>query len=178
MGSRLTESEPSVTLDVTAPLPPGMVCAGGALVADCDGDLVSASAARTARKDALCNAFVPPFMDLDCSAFLFDSGACGGLPPGWSCPSQFYHGGPADGCDCNCGAWDPDCNDLALNAVGAHVFGCNPGLTCLNRPDLSLSGPAFYLPDCWHRQSNGVDCFDDTACQSGHCCGGTHACCP
>jgi hypothetical protein len=37
------------------------------------------------------------------------------VPPGvcgvgvWTCPRNFY--GTRDGCDCNCGGWDPDCDD-------------------------------------------------------------------
>jgi hypothetical protein len=30
-------------------------------------------------------------------------------PPGWTCPPDYY--GTADGCDCGCGALDPDCID-------------------------------------------------------------------
>ena len=33
-------------------------------------------------------------------------------PPEWTCNAAFYAGGPADGCDCGCGAPDPDCADL------------------------------------------------------------------
>ena len=39
----------------------------------------------------------------------FDLTACAGGPPGWTCPVWFY--GTADGCDCGCGALDPDCID-------------------------------------------------------------------
>ena len=30
-------------------------------------------------------------------------------PPTWTCLPGYYHAG--DGCDCNCGLWDPDCDD-------------------------------------------------------------------
>ena len=33
-------------------------------------------------------------------------------PPGWTCPVWFY--GTADGCDCGCGALDPDCIDVTV----------------------------------------------------------------
>ena len=49
---------------------------------------------------------------------------CGGaLPAGWRCPAVNYGGG--DGCDCNCGAWDTDCDDPA-----AEVYNCRPGEVC------------------------------------------------
>ncbi len=44
------------------------------------------------------------------------------VPSSWSCNSLFY--GSKDGCDCECGAWDPDCNennDLSLQKV----FNCD-----------------------------------------------------
>merc|ERR1719197_904119 len=28
--------------------------------------------------------------------------------PEWTCPDKLYSGG--DGCDCDCGVWDPDCD--------------------------------------------------------------------
>ena len=49
---------------------------------------------------------------------------CGGsLPAGWRCPAVNFGGG--DGCDCNCGAWDTDCDDPA-----ADVYNCRPGEIC------------------------------------------------
>lgn len=36
--------------------------------------------------------------------------------PGWSCPLEYY--AAQDGCDCNCGAWDPDCD------ADQHVTNC------------------------------------------------------
>ena len=49
---------------------------------------------------------------------------CGGsLPASWRCPAVNYGGG--DGCDCNCGAWDTDCDDPA-----ADIYNCRPGEIC------------------------------------------------
>jgi hypothetical protein len=47
------------------------------------------------------------------------------VPPaaGWECKAEYY--GVMDGCDCDCGAVDPDCSDPA-----ADVYGCIPGQTC------------------------------------------------
>lgn len=36
------------------------------------------------------------------------------LPPGWTCDPAFY--GALDGCDCGCGAVDPDCSDATVTA--------------------------------------------------------------
>jgi hypothetical protein len=41
--------------------------------------------------------------------------------PAWTCSELFY--GPKDGCDCNCGAWDPDCD--ATTGVAQKVFNCD-----------------------------------------------------
>lgn len=31
------------------------------------------------------------------------------VPNAWHCGPRYYNGGPQDGCDCDCGAVDPDC---------------------------------------------------------------------
>lgn len=40
-------------------------------------------------------------------AFATASGHC--VPDAWFCSPALYNAGPQDGCDCNCGAKDPDC---------------------------------------------------------------------
>lgn len=40
-------------------------------------------------------------------AFCNSLGAC--VPNAWVCGPMYYNGGADDGCDCNCGAPDPDC---------------------------------------------------------------------
>ena len=45
-----------------------------------------------------------------------DYGTC--IPDGWTCEPGYY--GATDGCDCDCGAVDPDCSDPE-----ATVFGCD-----------------------------------------------------
>ncbi len=45
-------------------------------------------------------------------------GTC--VPLAWTCGPMFYAGGRADGCDCDCGAPDPDCG---LPGV---AFYCHP----------------------------------------------------
>ncbi len=52
-----------------------------------------------------------------------DCGGTGTPPPSWTCDADFY--GALDGCDCNCGAVDPDC------ALGSQeVIGCEAGQVC------------------------------------------------
>ena len=40
-------------------------------------------------------------------------------PTEWTCSLAYY--GSSDGCDCACGAWDPDCD----GAYGAALYGCS-----------------------------------------------------
>eukprot|EP00933_Yihiella_yeosuensis_P020559 TRINITY_DN1645_c6_g1_i1.p1 TRINITY_DN1645_c6_g1~~TRINITY_DN1645_c6_g1_i1.p1 ORF type:complete len:1406 (-),score=333.85 TRINITY_DN1645_c6_g1_i1:66-3776(-) len=40
--------------------------------------------------------------------------------PGWTCAASRYNG--SDGCDCDCGVWDPDC-DANLAPIRAAAFG-------------------------------------------------------
>jgi V8-like Glu-specific endopeptidase len=59
------------------------------------------------------------------------------LPDAWRCNWAFYNAG--DDCDCDCGAWDPDCGRAGLRTVG-----CRDGGQCL--ADGTCSNPA---PDGW-----------------------------
>jgi hypothetical protein len=59
------------------------------------------------------------------------------LPETWACNWTFYNAG--DDCDCNCGAWDPDCARPNLRTVG-----CRAGGQCLG--DGTCSNPA---PEGW-----------------------------
>jgi len=43
------------------------------------------------------------------------------VPSAWTCSELFY--GSKDGCDCNCGAWDPDCD--TTTGVAQKVFNCD-----------------------------------------------------
>src|SRR4051812_44595134 len=55
----------------------------------------------------------PPCQD---HMFLSSAGTC--VPKTWFCSPALYGAGPEDGCDCNCGAPDPDC------FPGAQSFWC------------------------------------------------------
>lgn len=102
---------------------------------------------------------------LDCAAgeICDASGACapgptgmvGGVPVGWVCPQSYY--GTLDGCDCECGAYDPDCSDpsqTVLNcgsgrvcgadgrcATGSFDGGGDTALTCAASPARGPAGP-------------------------------------
>src|SRR5205809_6614203 len=107
-------SAPTVTFNATQ-TPAGEVCANNR-VADCNGlKTIDQATADSWDRDGSCdNGTFGAY--LVCSAFKFDDGACGGLPSTWTCPSGYYH--TLDGCDCNCGAWDPDCD-----TAGQHLLG-------------------------------------------------------
>jgi hypothetical protein len=53
------------------------------------------------------------------------------VPSTWTCNPLFY--GSKDGCDCECGAWDPDCDTVETNGVPSsdttaseqRVFNCD-----------------------------------------------------
>ena len=67
----------------------------------------------------------PARCDVDCEP-LWAGAACDlprAAPAEWTCDGAWYNSG--DGCDCGCGARDPDC-DL----VGQTVTGCGSGETC------------------------------------------------
>ena len=93
----------------------------------------------------------------------------GSVPPTWTCDPDYYD--TRDGCDCECGAYDPDCDafqaqvdeDDEDNAADLYLFGCDPGfgVTC------STSGTCEYdvrvaddwvCNTSWFGTSDGCDC--------------------
>ncbi len=92
------------------------------------------------------------------------NGACTAdtqVPDGWQCDPQYYDA--ADGCDCNCGAPDPDCS-----LAGQTLYGCagvtNP--TCDATGQCVEGDPVVCDPDC-----TMAICGDDG-------CGGSCGTCP
>lgn len=55
--------------------------------------------------------------------------AGGGVPPGWTCNPGYYDA--LDGCDCSCGAHDPDC-DVAGQTLYCGGAAAPPGTMCVN----------------------------------------------
>ena len=64
----------------------------------------------------MCEADEPEQCAADCNPYAE-------VPVDWLCPEEFY----VDrlGCDCDCGAWDPDCEDPAQL-----IFNCEEGQLC------------------------------------------------
>jgi len=53
-----------------------------------------------------------------------DPGVCAsGVPADWTCPTSYY--GTADGCDCGCGATDPDCPSGSSAVCEYCASGCS-----------------------------------------------------
>jgi hypothetical protein len=113
-------------------------------------------------------------------------------PPaaGWTC-DPLYHGG-ADGCDCECGAVDPDCTD-----PNADLYGCLEGQTCSAEAhcegvptawtcdqaawedgancDCDCGAPD---PDCANVDLPVLNCVGGEVCGEGKCLPDTWTCSP
>jgi len=83
---------------------------------DCDGVLLGGA-------DCVSEGFVGGI--LACTACSFDTSACSV----WSCDPMFFNND--DGCDCSCGAHDPDC-DLPGQSLFCNEVLTNDGTTCVN----------------------------------------------
>ncbi len=74
------------------------------------------------------------------------------IPDEWTCRSRYY--GTDDGCDCNCGAFDPDCAN-----PDAAVYNCSPESTCLPDGSCEIPVPTTWLCAPEHYAANdGCDC--------------------
>ena len=91
----------------------------------------------------------------------------GGVEPGdWVCDPAFYDAG--DGCDCNCGTFDPDCDDPSQR-----LFNCRPGQMCSDegvcvddRPGEPESEPEG-VPASWECDEEFYDAGDGCDCDCG-----------
>ncbi|MBM4356619.1 MAG: hypothetical protein FJ096_00760 [Deltaproteobacteria bacterium] len=104
-------------------------------------------------------------------------GACEGVPNDWTCPKEKYAGGKGTGCDCACGAPDPDCELTPAESVNGCMTGdvcssdrCVPGAwKCPpNFYDEDMAGPTDGVCDC----GCGVkdpDCKDGTLTSCDFC---------
>ena len=83
------------------------------------------------------------------------------VPSGWTCPALFYNN--TDGCDCNCGISDPDC-DRAPCGTYAPIFGCNQTLndsyiTCIHSKCRETVIPVSWNCDVnYYNADDGCDC--------------------
>jgi uncharacterized protein (TIGR03382 family) len=113
-------------------------------------------------------------------------GDCQGLfavPEAWSCNPGFY--GQGDGCDCDCGARDPDCD-----AANQEVYNCAPGSACERDGSCAVPIPAGWAcdpsrfgdgqrcdcacgapdPDCSNPRNQTSGCAPGGACQADGTC--------
>ena len=99
----------------------------------------------------------------DATGVCVEDSSAGGPPSAWTCLSTWYDAG--DGCDCNCGAYDPDCDDPA-----ATVYRCSTGETC-NAEGVCVSEeeppeePT--VPEEWACVESYYDAGDGCDCQCG-----------
>jgi hypothetical protein len=77
------------------------------------------------------------------------------IPDEWTCRDSWYAVG--DDCDCNCGAWDPDCADETLK-----TFGCVDGGSCME-DGRCTTGP----PDGWTCAPRSWGAGDGCQCGCG-----------
>lgn len=109
-------------------------------------------------------------------------------PAVWECAPEYFDA--FDGCDCGCGAYDPDCNDPSqevLNCTGSQVCGsdgrCHDGRPPEDIPSGWTCEPEIYAaddgcdcdcgavdPDCALPLAVVFNCDDgDAACVEGRC---------
>lgn len=82
--------------------------------------------------DGLCEGEEP----LDCAA---DCDPFAGVPHEWLCPPEYY--AASDGCDCDCGQWDPDCADERQE-----VLWCMEGQECVS-DGTCADAPSLFIKD-------------------------------
>lgn len=104
----------------------GCDCGCGKVDPDCASDSVTACqycGGNGACGDSSCAGLVPAN-----NAVCNGAGAGGGVPSSWTCNPDYY--GAGDGCDCGCGAVDPDCSSAQRSAC-QYCGGC-ANSTCSN----------------------------------------------
>jgi hypothetical protein len=117
-----------------------------------------------------------------------DFSVASNVPAEWTCPDGWYEA--ADGCDCACGAPDPDCDDPEQD-----VLGCQDGQTCEAGlcegipTDWSCEDAAFddgancncecdaHDPDCDDVANPVVGCTGDQVCSPSDVCVDPEAIC-
>jgi hypothetical protein len=77
---------------------------------------------------------------------------CDGTPTGWTCAEDQFNGGAGNGCDCNCGVFDPDC---ALDPAEP-VDGCMANEQCGGADGICV--PAAWTCDPLYFSDMTCDC--------------------
>eukprot|EP01102_Stenamoeba_stenopodia_P004583 TRINITY_DN14888_c0_g1_i1.p1 TRINITY_DN14888_c0_g1~~TRINITY_DN14888_c0_g1_i1.p1 ORF type:complete len:146 (-),score=10.04 TRINITY_DN14888_c0_g1_i1:118-555(-) len=79
----------------------------------------------------------------------------GQVPTNWTCNPAYYDA--VDGCDCECGAWDPDCD-----IPGSSVYNCDFKVPCVQPgvcQTLSPTPPANWTCNpAYYNANDGCDC--------------------
>lgn len=79
------------------------------------------------------------------------------VPPEWQCSPYYYDG--LDGCDCNCGAPDPDCDDSTQS-----VLGCSENEVCSDGICTTLTTVPYnwMCLSLYYNATDGCDCMCGT----------------
>lgn len=90
------------------------------------------------------------------------------IPAGWTCNVNYY--GVADGCDCGCGALDPDCTDATAASCG-YCETCSGGFasdcsTWVKADDNTQC----IVPECGNGMREGPETCDDGNTTAGDGC--------
>jgi len=183
----------------------GLRCAGEGLCVPADLPATWTCDPMTYRLDAVCDCDCGAW-DPNCDAWPLQPNGCADTqrcapdgtcmtpdaPAVWTCNVVFYEDGLV--CDCNCGAFDPDCANTALNITGcAEGSTCSPAGLCvaIPMPESWTCGAAKYAagdgcdclcggydPDCGDPAQEVVGCDSGQTCQGGLCVPDGYLCAP
>ncbi len=86
---------------------------------------------------------------------------------GWACDCTWY--GARDGCDCGCGAYDPDCDAADQAVYGCGPTGrCGPDGMCVSEPeDSEGTSPTDGVPGTWSCDASYWSASDGCDCECG-----------
>ena len=86
------------------------------------------------------------------------------VPDDWTCEDAYFKAG--DDCDCECGAYDPDCDDAAAAILGCAPYSvCTAAATCESLPPGCDEYCDKVMANCTGAQTQ----FDDAADCKTHC---------
>jgi hypothetical protein len=126
------------------------LCTAGESADACPDDCFPAGCGN-----GVCELGEDPGCDADCS-----TGSSGEVPADWTCAEATY--GAEDGCDCACGAPDPDCDD-----PGAAVYNCwEPDEVCSPEGQCVAPGDG-EVPSTWGCDPSYYDAGDGCDCGCG-----------
>jgi hypothetical protein len=124
------------------------------------------------------------------------AGAC--VPADWTCNANYYNAGATDGCDCECGVWDPDCDIDGENEPTSSIANCAGGQTCEKDANNNDAPTCVGVATGWtcteDKFDDGVNCDCDcgagdpdcavtpvlpvVGCATGESCSGVGVCVP